>query len=347
MRIGIAGVGLITIQSHLPAVLSMPDAELVALIDPSTDRARAVAADYGLKVKVGARLEEVARDLDALVIATPNHTHEPLAVAALQAGLHVLVEKPLATTVAQGAAIVAAAKQAERVAAVGYTTRFRDNYLTLKRLLAVGYYGAVKRYGYQFGTPGGWSALSAYSLSREATGGGVLVVTGTHFLDRALDLFGYPGECDYRDDGEAGPEANVWMRARHTYRGAPVEGVTRLSKTVRLPGGMVIETDQGRIILPESDSGPLLWRPASGGGVEYIVRDREAPQYPAEMESFQRQLRNFIDACHGRTQIMVSAEQGLLSLRWIELLYSRRTGVIDQFYPRDPVTLPVTGRTGT
>ncbi len=80
------------------------------------------------------------------------------------------------------------------VAAPGYVTRFRPNLRLLKSLLDQGYFGRVTRFVHQFGTAGGWAPLSGYNLARSATGGGVLMVTGTHFLDRMLWFWGMPNE---------------------------------------------------------------------------------------------------------------------------------------------------------
>jgi predicted dehydrogenase len=76
--------------------------------------------------------------------------------------------------------------------AVGYYMRFRNEVILLKRLLDVGYFGHIRRFHFQHGTIGGWSPLSGYNLDRNASGGGVLVVSGTHFIDLMLYWFGYP-----------------------------------------------------------------------------------------------------------------------------------------------------------
>ena len=84
-----------------------------------------------------------------------------------------LIEKPLASTYAEGEAIVRAAQAHRQVVAVGYVLRFRENVLLLGDLLKAGYFGTVRRFAHQFGSRGGWAPMSSYNLSRRATGGGV------------------------------------------------------------------------------------------------------------------------------------------------------------------------------
>jgi predicted dehydrogenase len=343
MRIGIAGAGLIARQAHVPAVLSLPDAELAAIIDLVPGRAQELAREFGIEPILAGHLDDVAGHLDALIVTTPNDSHASLACEALEAGLHVLIEKPLATTLRDAELVVATSRRTGRLVAVGYTTRFRDSVLLLSDLLRAGYFGRVHRYAYQFGTPGGWSSLSAYSLSRKATGGGVLMVTGTHFIDRALHLFGYPDQFSYSDDSEGGPEANAIMRARHVRDGSAVSGFARFSKTVRLAAGLVIETEGGVIVMGEVDSSDLIWRPGTARpvNVEHVIRSVSGYAFDPRLGVFQRQLRNFIDACHGRTELVVDGEQALQSLRLIEALYAQRTPMSQQWYHVDPRSLPV------
>ena len=124
-----------------------------------------------------------SRILDAMIVAVPNHLHRDVAVQCLAAGVPVLIEKPLATSVSDGEAICDASRSHRQVAAVAYVTRFRDNVQLLGELLSQRYFGAVRRFVYQAGSRGSWSPYSAYNLDRRAAGGGVLVVTG-HALSR-------------------------------------------------------------------------------------------------------------------------------------------------------------------
>ena len=189
-RLALVGAGMVARSSHLPAALASEKVKLVALVDSIRKRAEEIARWYGIAPVIVPRVQDVLGDIDGAVICTPNNTHMRIALACLEAGVATLIEKPLASTYAEGEAIVRAGEKYAAAVAVGYMVRFRENILLLDDLLKRGYFGTVRRFAHQVGTVGGWTPFSSYNLSREATGGGVLVVTGTHFLDCMLHFWG-------------------------------------------------------------------------------------------------------------------------------------------------------------
>ncbi len=131
-----------------------------------------------------------AHDVDAVVIATPNALHHPQALAALGAGKHVLVDKPMAMTVAQSREIVAAATAANRTLLVGHMWRYRAEVIALRNEVVHGAVGTpVRTRGFgvhaQWG-PGGWFVDPALA------GGGALIDMGIHAIDTARFLLGDP-----------------------------------------------------------------------------------------------------------------------------------------------------------
>jgi predicted dehydrogenase len=331
-RLAIVGAGMITRGSHLPSALASTLIEVTALVDPVAGRAAALAGEYGIAPRIATRIGEVLGHIEGAVIATPNHTHAAIAVECLRSGVPVLIEKPLASSCQEGLAIVRAAEESGQVVAVGYATRFRESTLLLKSLLDEGYFGAVRRYVHQFGTPGGWAPLSAYNLDRKTAGGGVLVVTGTHFLDRMLHFWGYPDEANLEDDSLGGPEANCTARFRYTRATAPLEGVARYSKTVKLPAGMVIDTEQGYVVLADNDDAEILLRPHAKAGVEHVIRRLGGSSRPPQRDVTLLQLEDFVAACRENRLPRVDGRQGLESLRLLELLYAHRRTMEPDWY---------------
>jgi predicted dehydrogenase len=121
-RIGVAGTGWWASTAHLPSLARYAGAELVAVCDPVGERAREAAGQFGIPHVFVDVADLLAADLlDGLVVATPHTTHHAVARAALDAGVHVLVEKPLATTAADAWDLAEAAERAGRHLAVGYT----------------------------------------------------------------------------------------------------------------------------------------------------------------------------------------------------------------------------------
>lgn len=192
MTLGVAVVGAGSIATaHLDAYRRQPEAEVVAVCDRHPERAAALAARYGVDgVHTGPETLLADDRVDAVSLCTANASHAELAVAVLASGRHVLVEKPLATTLADALAVEAAALSSGRVAQVGFVRRFSGNVVALKRFVDAGdlgeiYYGRATNLR-RAGHPGGWYG------DRERSGGGPLIDIGSHVLDLAWYLMGRP-----------------------------------------------------------------------------------------------------------------------------------------------------------
>lgn len=323
-RIGIIGCGRIS-AAHAQAVLASPCAELTALVDPAPERAHALAARVGASTKIASSLDEILAEIDAAIIATPNHTHAALAVQCLERGVATLIEKPLAVSVADGERICEAAERSGACLAVGYVTRFRDNVRLMGRLLHEGRLGVVQRFAYQFGSRGGWAPVSGYNLDRAATGGGVLVVTGTHFLDRMLDWFGAPTTATLSDDSEGGPEANAVASFTFERPAGMIRGMARFSKSVALDAGVVVETDAGIAVLKDRPDALVTFRSNDDPGVVQSFAIRPPGRALATGGEFVLQVEDFVQAARSQRAPMVTGRQGLASLQLIATLYSHRS----------------------
>jgi predicted dehydrogenase len=187
MRVGIAGYGLAAAVFHAPLVEAVDGLNVAAVMTRSPERAeQARAAHAG--VRVVESVDELVADVDVLVVATPNASHVEIALAGLEAGLHVVVDKPMAVTAAD----------ARRLAEVGngrvtvfHNRRWDGDYLTLRRLVDGADFGRVLRFESRFerfrpAIKAGWRE------SDVALGGGVLLDLGPHLVDQAMHLFGPP-----------------------------------------------------------------------------------------------------------------------------------------------------------
>lgn len=142
LRFGILGSGFMG-RTHADAVKRLgAKARLVAIAGGS--RAPAVAADYGIASEPDAAALLRRKDIDAVVITTPHHVHVDEAVLAAEQGKHILVEKPMATTVADCDRMIAAAARHGRTLRMGYHQRFRVNNARARSLIAQGVIGAVQ-----------------------------------------------------------------------------------------------------------------------------------------------------------------------------------------------------------
>jgi predicted dehydrogenase len=192
VRVGIVGVGGIG-EVHVKAFQALAGVEIVAVCDASAPRVDDIRAKYDIRHGHTDWQDLVERkDIDVVSVATPNYLHMPVTVAALNAGKHVLSEKPLARTAAEGQAMVDAAVANDRVLSVSFNHRYRGDVRTLKQVIDAGTLGRVyyaksfwlRRQGVPFW--GGWFS------KHELAGGGPLIDLGVHMLDMTLYLLGEP-----------------------------------------------------------------------------------------------------------------------------------------------------------
>jgi predicted dehydrogenase len=190
VRVAVIGLGLWGARAHLPTLAAMPEFDVRAVVDPRADIAEEAAERFGVpRVETdAARLFADTDALDAVVISTPDDTHRDLAVAALDAGLHVLCEKPLARDVAEGEAMVEAAERSGKVAKLGFSFRFSPVALKMRELVDAGAIGEVQLFEHigvnaQFMDP---SRPLHWKMRPERANGGVYVEYGSHPIDLAL-----------------------------------------------------------------------------------------------------------------------------------------------------------------
>ncbi len=190
-RIGVVGAGAIAQVAHLPVLSKMRGAELVALCDNDGVKARALAERFGVR-DVFTDMEDLLEfdELDAVVITTPNHLHEPHALVALASKVHVLCERPLALTSRGIERIVAAATRADRKVVVANNHRFRADVQVLSSFLRNGELGKLT--GVRAGSYTPQRAEQGWRNRRAESGGGAFMEFGFPLLDLALWLADFP-----------------------------------------------------------------------------------------------------------------------------------------------------------
>ncbi len=152
-RIGVVGVGWWATFNHIPAVQDGPDAEIVALCDLDTERLAVAGERFGIAARYTDVAEMLAREgLDGVIVSTPHVAHTAPTIAALEAGCHVLVEKPMATRAKDGRAIAAAAERTGRQVLVPTGLNFADHSLKAAQLVADGRIGEVRHAVCQMGS---------------------------------------------------------------------------------------------------------------------------------------------------------------------------------------------------
>ncbi|GAB4431658.1 MAG: Gfo/Idh/MocA family oxidoreductase [Chloroflexi bacterium OHK40] len=191
LRVGVIGAGIGAM--HLKGYAHNPDVEIVALAGLDDERVRRAAAEFHVP-KTYRHYEELLADerIEAVSVCLPNFLHAPVAIAALEAGKHVLVEKPLARNTAEGRAMAAAAAASGKVLMIAFNRRFRQDVLWLKRHIASGALGEIYYAKAFWMRRSGIPRLGSWFVNKAQAGGGPLVDLGVHVLDMALYLLGEP-----------------------------------------------------------------------------------------------------------------------------------------------------------
>lgn len=193
MKIGIVGNGGIC-GAHCAGYDREADrAEIYAVCDINIERAKALAARYNIPdERVFENVHDLVKlsELDAVDVCTWNNGHAECTIAALNAGKHVLCEKPMALNAAQAAEMKSAAEKAGKLLMIGFVRRYGNDCDILKELSANDYFGdiyyAKATYLRRNGSPGGWFSDKALS------GGGPLIDLGVHVIDLARYVMGNP-----------------------------------------------------------------------------------------------------------------------------------------------------------
>ncbi len=191
-RVAVVGAGAISQIVHLPVLTDRDDVEVVAVSDVDEHKAASVAERFGVPEAVGPEGVLEREGIEAVVVCTPNHLHEEMAVAALEAGKHVFVERPLAPTPEGVRRVLDAAGSSGGSVVVGLPHRFRPEVSALRSFVAGGELGQV------YAARGSWLVRPTrlmrpgWRQEPEEAGGGALVDLGVPALDLCLWTVGYP-----------------------------------------------------------------------------------------------------------------------------------------------------------
>lgn len=193
LRIGILGAGGISQLVHIPVIRKHPDAEIVAIADLEYAKAATVADKFKIPNFYRDPERLLARDdIDAVHVNTPTNSHLALTLAALSAGKHVLVEKPIARKAAEAYRMVEAAKKADRKLMVAMNLRFRPDSMILRKFVEVGEIGRVGTVRARWLKKKDRWSRSPWLSNARISGGGVLMDLGIQMLDVCWWILGNP-----------------------------------------------------------------------------------------------------------------------------------------------------------
>lgn len=329
LKIAFTGAGYIA-NIHAQAAQNQPDVELVAVVARFSDKSEAFAEKFGIRccyTSVEQLLDEGGAD--ALVIGTPNFLHEPQSIAALERGVHVLVEKPMAMNATEAEQICEAAEKSRATLMVAHCWRFDKDVLWLKeqadklgKIIRTKGYGVHAHWG-----PSGWFT------QKELAGGGAMIDMGIHALDTARFLLGDP------------QPVSVYARIGTYYKDFDVDDT----------GVIIVTWDNGTVSYIESG----WWQPHSDGpeaatqlygtqGFGQLFPTRlELPNVNEEkldvidagfdfpraehcpQSMYNAQMAHFIQCIRSGKMPVSGGAEGLMNMRIVDAAYeSARTGKV-------------------
>ncbi len=344
LKIGIIGTGNIA-SAHLRSYQKNPNVEIYALCDLNEARVKSAAEKYGV-TRTYTDMHEMLKlkELDAVSVCTWNSAHAPAAIAALEAGKHVLCEKPMATNAQDAEKMLAAAKKAGKLLMIGFVRRHGNECAILKRFVDSGYFGdiyyAKALYLRRNGNPGGWFG------DKSRSGGGPLIDLGVHFIDLIRYLMGNPMPVSVYGAAfhKLGNRPNIL--SQKAYRSAEsgendicdVEDLA--TAMIRFDNGAVLQVDTSFSLNLKADRSEVELFGDKGGArlmpeLEFYT---ELDQYMADVklaantaedfnQSFCNQINHFVDCITLGTPCIAPAEDGVTLMRILDAAYqSAETG---------------------
>jgi predicted dehydrogenase len=332
IRVGIIGAGNIAETAHLPTYAKYPDmVDVVALCNTTMGKAKELAEKFHVPYVFDSHKEMLEKcSLDAVSVCTPNKFHSAAAIDALNAGCHVLCEKPPAMNYQEALAMHEAAKKNDRILCFNFHYRHSEEVKTLKALIDNNEFGEIYSARVQAlrrrGIPG-WGNFT----NKELQGGGPLIDIGIHMLDTAMYLMGFP-EPDYV---AAGTHQRIGNRKGIGLMGSWDPDKFTIEDSafgfIKFKNGATLnlETSFALNIKEESLMNVHLFGEKAGASVfplqvySETETDLTNVDYPHlnSTDKWHESIYDFIDSCVRNRQPISKAEEGIKIQQIIDAMY--------------------------
>ena len=343
-KIAVIGVGGIS-EMHIASYLRNPDVELYAFCDINEKRLHEMGEKYGIS-RLYTDKDEMLRalpEIDAVSVCTWNSAHAPCAIAALNAGKHVLCEKPMATCAAEAQEMLDAAKKAGKLLMVGFVRRYERGSTLLRQLVSQDFFGelyyAKATYLRRNGNPGGWFG----DKSRSA--GGPLIDLGVHVIDLTRYLMGNPRPVSVYGATfqKLFNRPNIITPKAYNSTSAGPNDICDVedlaSAMIRFDNGAVLQVEASFSLNLKEDTGSVQLFGTKGGArlspeLELYsemngVMTNVTPVCPPESYNleFQEEINHFVHCFSTGEPCRSPAEDGVQIMRILDAVYeSGRTG---------------------
>jgi len=320
VRVGIIGTGAISQVVHLPILTERTDVTVAGVCDVDQPKAEAIAERFGVRHVVTDEALIADPEVEAVIICTPTYLHERLAVAALNAGKHVLVERPVALTAEATENVIDAARESGRCLMVGLSHRFRTDAGALAAFVAGGELGTVFAvYGNSLTRRMPFGRIT-WRQQQDEAGGGALMDLGVQALDLGFWLVGYPKVqrvSAVMRTGEAGVEDSATVLA---------VSENGIAFNIDVSWSLFAEADQhfARVMGTEGSGSlpPLQVHKQLGGRPMNVTPRQPKPRGGEDLftNAYRRLLDEYVRGISGHSEIPLPVEQIEL-MRVIEAAY--------------------------
>jgi len=323
VTVALSGCGAVAQLYYAPALRALETAGWVqvgALYDPVPAMRNALKKIFPSALEVE-HFPRLCEDMDLVILASPPWMHAEQSIELLRAGISVLCEKPLATSVTQAQAMIEAAAASSGVLAPGMLRRFFPATQMIREMLAANAIGDITSFDIREGDVFRWPVSSAAYFDKRTGGGGVLMDIGAHALDLMVWWLGEPVDTLYEDDAMGGIEVNCRLRCRFA---SGFSGQVRLSRDCALANRYTVHGTRGWLSWQANETNRLE---AGFGASRYTLNAalEHASNPAAHFErSFIDQICNVISAMMRTEPLRVPAVEVLPSLRLIEHCYAHR-----------------------
>ena len=320
--IGCGAIAELFYARALPALAEQEHLNVSCLVDPDCSRLAVLGNAFPSAQQHQQSQLMSCAGLDLAVVASPQRFHAEQVIELLRAGLHVLCEKPLSSTLEEAEAMVAVAEDCRRLLAVGLFRRFWPLTEYVRDLVCGRDLGWPLSFSWTEGGVFDWPAASPSFFQKESSSGGVFADLGAHVLDLLLYWFGPVASFEYRDDAMGGLENNAAISIRFDNG---VSGLVRLSRDTPIPNAASIEFEQGTVTFQPGSVGELtLQLKHSHLATKALLHP--ALSYP---QCFTAQIRNVCRAIRGEETLLAPARAALPSMALIDQCYASR-GLLEQ-----------------
>jgi predicted dehydrogenase len=338
IKVGIIGAGTIG-NIHAEALAATGQAELVALCDIDAVKLAAQGERHKAKACFADYREVIASEAEAVFVCVPNALHKEMAIAALEAGKHVFLEKPSALNAAETAEIAAAADKAKGVLQMGMVWRESPEAELIREYVQAGRFGQVYQMRTVLLRRRGIPGMGGWFTTKAMSGGGPMIDLGVHWFDLSMWMSGLwqPTSVSAKVYAKFGAKMRDY-RYVEMWAGPPnFDGVCDVEDYstgfVRFGDQATLSFEIAWACNAESESYIEVLGDKAGGRMDFgkplqiLTEDQDhlvnlTPQYRARRNRYESEDRKFLAACRGEGPVPATIQQGLTVMKLIDAVYA-------------------------